>query len=48
MAGEVHDAPNQQVVRPDGSHPSDEGKGGSKHKRQKDEPTVKETKDAGK
>lgn len=24
------DAPNQQVVRPDGSGPGDEGKGGSK------------------
>lgn len=23
------DAPNQQVVRPDGSHPADEGEGGS-------------------
>jgi hypothetical protein len=29
------DAPNQQVVRPDGSHPSDEGEGGSTHKKAK-------------
>lgn len=27
--GELLDAPNQQVVRPDGSGPSDEGTGGS-------------------
>lgn len=30
MAEDLYDAPNQQVVRPDGSHPSDEGTGGSK------------------
>ena len=27
--GEQYDAPNQQAVRPDGSHPADEGDGGS-------------------
>jgi hypothetical protein len=45
--GELYDAPNQQVVRGDGSGPSDEGKGGSKprqmpkaekDKREQDEP----------
>jgi hypothetical protein len=42
--GELYDAPNQQVVRGDGSGPSDEGKGGSKPRkaekaeREKDEP----------
>lgn len=29
MSGEQYDAPNQQVVRPDGSGPWDEGTGGS-------------------
>lgn len=29
MSGEQYDAPNQQVVRPDGSGPWDEGSGGS-------------------
>jgi hypothetical protein len=29
MAGEQYDAPNQQVVRGDGSGPADEGEGGS-------------------
>jgi hypothetical protein len=28
---ELMDAPNQQAVRPDGSHPSEEGSGGSAH-----------------
>lgn len=28
--GQQYDAPNQQVVRPDGSAPWDEGSGGSK------------------
>jgi hypothetical protein len=27
--GELYDSPNQQVVRGDGSHPSQEGAGGS-------------------
>jgi hypothetical protein len=31
--GAMYDAPNQQVVRPDGSAPWDEGKGGSTHKK---------------
>ena len=30
-SGTVHDAPNQQVVRPDASAPWDEGTGGSEH-----------------
>lgn len=30
--GELLDAPNQQVVRPDRSAPWDEGEGGSEHK----------------
>ena len=29
--GEIHDAPNQQVVRPDESAPWEEGEGGSEH-----------------
>lgn len=29
MSGETYDAPNQQVVRGDGSGPGDEGEGGS-------------------
>ena len=29
MTGDLYDAPNQQVVRPDGSGPGDEGTGGS-------------------
>lgn len=29
MSGDLHDAPNQQVVRADGSGPADEGDGGS-------------------
>lgn len=34
------DAPNQQLVRPDGSHPADEGSGGGKPpKRAKDATT---------
>jgi hypothetical protein len=44
--GELYDAPNQQVVRGDGSGPADEGKGGSKprkdrreqDRRERDEP----------
>jgi hypothetical protein len=35
--GAMYDAPNQQVVRPDGSAPWDEGKGGSKQKAAKKE-----------
>jgi hypothetical protein len=35
--GEFYDAPNQQVVRGDGSGPSDEGKGGSKPQKAKAE-----------
>lgn len=31
MSGGQYDAPNQQVVRPDGSAPWDEGSGGSVH-----------------
>jgi hypothetical protein len=29
MSGDLYDAPNQQVVRGDGSGPADEGEGGS-------------------
>lgn len=29
MDGDLYDAPNQQVVRPDGSAPWEEGEGGS-------------------
>lgn len=29
--GELLDNPNQQVVRPDGSGPADEGEGGTTH-----------------
>lgn len=43
------DAPNQQVVRPDGSHPSQEGTGGgqapkakAKAKKKDDEPKPEE------
>jgi hypothetical protein len=32
------DAPNQQVVRPDGSGPADEGEGGSQPKEAKAKP----------
>jgi hypothetical protein len=47
MAGDVWDAPNQQVVRPDQSHPSDEGNGGSDRPTPKKEKPVKETKEPG-
>ena len=36
-SGTVWDAPNQQVVRPDESHPSEEGEGGTDHAAPKDE-----------
>ena len=36
--GERLDAPNQQVVRPDGSGPADEGSGGSGGKAKKGQP----------
>jgi hypothetical protein len=45
--GELLDAPNQQVVRPDGSGPADEGDGGSTHAKQdqkKDEKAKDEAK----
>jgi hypothetical protein len=35
VMGERLDNPNQQVVRPDGSGPADEGEGGSTHKKTK-------------
>jgi hypothetical protein len=37
MAGEVWDAPNQQVVRPDASAPWEEGNGGSQNPEPKDD-----------
>jgi hypothetical protein len=42
MAGELWDAPNQQVVRPDESAPWEEGDGGSMNEQPKDELTLDE------
>lgn len=39
--GDSYDAPNQQAVRPDGSHPSEEGKGGSTRKTKDEAPKPK-------